>query len=720
MTEPVELPDLDEARTDRFARIIAVAAVLATVAAAAIGYLESLASEAGSRADVDAQRLAVQAFSELTRDREQAQVQYGLFVQRQGQLRNASSALEEIRFGDNASGRLAALELERDRYERLAEQTEETARRIAAGGGAPVLDPQGPDGPARDGLFPARFFSRSTLEGLRLSALRDAANEESTERGGQVASYVVMLAMLAVAVYLFGFSLTPHGRPSRKLFAGVAGALSAVAVVWGVFVSLFPPERAPDEAAAAYAEGRIANDLGDYDEAVRLLSRAIELRPTFARAYEQRAQAEFSRGSPQIGGLSSLSSPESLEKAVADQRRARELGSTDIRLLGNLGFNTLLLGLAERSQQRLDEAVALAREAEASNPRNPVYALNRAVAHLAAGDEEARDVYRDAVAKVLRQDDGFAEQAYVSGALTDLELTAAALGGETAEQADEIKAFLVGSVAAGRVLDAPAGPERRLEDVDVIMTPSTALADLPSGELDTGADEVSLQWFQRQGDLGWAALPEISGPVEDFEWTTDSTDGSTFVRRAYLAATAPPTCLPTTDYRVEVYVNGRLAATGASDPEDSLGDLTASVDPDIGYAVCHPPGWRPVANPLPGLVNGHANAGSTRGIFVVRVAAGGSVGAGTPTGRALRKFERVLTLLFPDEAPRRGASEQGAFLGLEGAQIRRYTFNGGGGVIRAGFGFDVNGALLAAIVFGEPEYMGTDEAYEVLNSVAER
>ena len=41
-------------------------------------------------------------------------------------------------------------------------------------------------------------------------------------------------------------------------------------------------------------------------------------------------------------------------------------------------------------------------------------------------------------------------------------------------------------------------------------------------------------------------------------------------------------------------------------------------------------------------------------------------------------------------------------------------------MIRAGYGFDANGALLTAIVIGEPDYMETDEAFEVLNSVTER
>jgi tetratricopeptide (TPR) repeat protein len=726
MTEPIELLDPEAASTDRFARLIAVAAVLATLAAAVVGYLESQASKAADRADVDAQQLAVRAFSDLSRSGEQAQVQYGFFVQRQAELRRASSALEETVFG---TGESQPFELERARFEKLADQTAKTARRLAASGGAPVLDRESADGPDRDGVFPARYFSKVRKEGIRLTALRDAANEEGAERGGQVASYIVMLTMLAVAVYLFGFSLTPHGRANRRLFAGVAAGLSLVAGVWALVVSVSPPERAPDEAAAAFAAGSIANGVGDYDKAVRDLDRAIELRPSFARAYQLRADAEFARGSPQPEGLISLTVPESLERAVADQEKARELGLTDVGLLNGLGFNTLLLGLEEESQDRFEEAIQLAKEAEGASPRNPIHTLNRAVAELAAGDEEAaRESYRRGVEKIIfidperrrRRNDSFAEEGFVAGALTDLELAGDAHRDEIGDDVRHFKEYVVRSVTAHRPLDEPQGEERVVREVEVEMTPATARVDLPAVAVDTDSDRVSLQWYRKEGELGWAVLQGVSGPVEDFEWTVDPIDGSTLVRRDYLTRTDPPSCLPTAEYRVEIYVNGRLAGVGKSDPTDELGDLTAATDTDIGYRICHPPNWRPLENALPGLVNGYTNADSTRGVFVARVTAGGRGGDGSAEQRGLRKLETVLGLLSPDQAPQRGPAEEGGFAGLEGEQVRRYTFNDGDEVIRAGYGFDVNGALLTAIVFGEPDYMESDESYEVLNSVADQ
>jgi len=268
------------------------------------------------------------------------------------------------------------------------------------------------------------------------------------------------------------------------------------------------------------------------------------------------------------------------------------------------------------------------------------------------------------------------------------------------------------------VLQEPEGKERTVSDVEVIMTATSALVDLPADALDTDSDRVSLQWYRKEGNLGWAVLPAVSGPVQDFEWTEDSADGSSFVRRFHV--TAPPSCLPTAEYRVEIYANGRLAGVGKSDPSDELGDLAAAIDTDIGYAVCHPPGWRPLEDALPGLVNGYVSGDGARGVFLARVTAGGRGGTGSAEQRGLRKLETVFGLLFPGEAPQRGPAEEGAFLGLEGETVRTFTFSDSDDVIRAGYGFDANGALLTAIVIGEPDYMETDEAFEVLNSVTER
>jgi len=108
------------------------------------------------------------------------------------------------------------------------------------------------------------------------------------------------------------------------------------------------------------------------------------------------------------------------------------------------------------------------------------------------------------------------------------------------------------------------------------------------------------------------------------------------------------------------------------------------------------------------------------GLSERRGIAGGLRGLGIGLSPSRLIAQTVFGLLFPGEAPQRGPAEEGAFLGLEGETIRSFTFSDSDDVIRAGYGFDANGALLTAIVIGEPDYMETDEAFEVLNSVTER
>ncbi len=712
MTEPTAGEDTD---TDRFARAIAIATVLATLIGAAIGYLQSQSSSAGGRASADAQALTTAALGALGADRERAQVQYDLFVQRQSELRRASTALEERFFGGPGAEERAALKLEQERYVRLAERTAGTARQLEERGGAPALDPAGPEGPARDGAFPTRYFANTAREGIRLAALRDAANEESGDRGAQGSSYTVMLTLLAVAVYLFGFSLTPHGRANRRLFASVAGLLTVVATGWAAFVALDVPDRAPDEAAEAFATGRVANFLGDYRDAIRALGRAVELRPTFARALQLRAEARLSLAAPFPGGATTLTPDEVLENVLDDQQRARALGSTNVELTRSLSASLLQLGLRERSDDRLQQAVVIAREAEQEDEASPAPTFDRAVAELALGREEEARAAIGAGAEKTEELDAFARERFVAGALGSLDLAATELGDEAAAAAREAKEELIRAVSnAGS--EAPS----RIDDIEATVASAGVFVDLPSGAVDPETDAMSVQWYRRDGDLGWTVLPEVSGPVQPEEMSQDPADGSAFVGRGYLAATVPPSCLPATDYRVEVYLGGGLAGTATTALAPPDGGLIAAVDPDIGYGVCRPAGWAPAADALPGLVGGFTSADRTRGVYVARIGAGVVDGRGDARTRARLTFERVLALLFPDAGVRPEGRLPGQFLFLEGEQQRAYSFGGGGGTIRAGFGFDSSGSLLAAIVFGEPGYVETAEALAVLGSVTER
>ena len=113
--------------------------------------------------------------------------------------------------------------------------------------------------------------------------------------------------MLAVAVFLFGYLLTPQGQSRRRLYSRVAVVFVAVAGVWALYQVATPVSNPPNAAATAFANGSVAaGDLNDRT-AISDFSRALKLRPRFVDAYIQRRQVEYAAGIPHIGtGTGSL------------------------------------------------------------------------------------------------------------------------------------------------------------------------------------------------------------------------------------------------------------------------------------------------------------------------------------------------------------------------------------------------------------------------------
>jgi hypothetical protein len=88
--------------------------------------------------------------------------------------------------------------------------------------------------------------------------------------------------VFGIAVFLFGFSLTPEGRRRGRLFAGTAGALAVAGAINAGAASLRETAVAPDAAAASYAHGMVALEAEDEDlleEAEEVTQRAVAADP---------------------------------------------------------------------------------------------------------------------------------------------------------------------------------------------------------------------------------------------------------------------------------------------------------------------------------------------------------------------------------------------------------------------------------------------------------
>ena len=143
-----------------------------------------------------------------------------------------STSLEQrVRAANIGQQLLYAPEAEKARLEATQAYWIKLAERSEALSG---VDRAAPDGPDLDPTFPSRLLANRTRDAVRMEALQDAANEVGEAWSGQSTTYTAMLAILAVALYLLGFSLTIGVRRAKQLFAVVGVALVLVAGGWTV------------------------------------------------------------------------------------------------------------------------------------------------------------------------------------------------------------------------------------------------------------------------------------------------------------------------------------------------------------------------------------------------------------------------------------------------------------------------------------------------------
>jgi tetratricopeptide (TPR) repeat protein len=585
-----------------------------------------------------------------------------------------------------------------------------------------------PDGPDRDPSFPRLFIAASSREAIRLGALQDASNEVGSGWSDLSTSYTAVLAILAVALYLLGFSLAVDRLRVRQLYTSLGVALLVVGGGWAALGAVDPPRPAPDEAADAYADGVLALDTAwdaqGYRDAYDSLSQAIELRPTFARAYVERADAAFRLGSPQRSGFLSISTPEWLERSTADLVRAHELGSRDIQVLANLGFQRFLQGIQADRPELFEQSIAATRQALALSPGDPVVRYNLAVALLAAGRiEESRSAYADAVRATvyldagagITRDDPYTEEAYLAGALTDLGLLESFRPGLVAEIA-EIKASIVTAVAAGGSAPASAASTLTISGLAVDIFPSEVQWRARLDGFDPGRDEISVQWLVLDpAGLGWAVLPEVSSlsvaPIPDSE-----EPGAYFHLDAYTAAITPPACLPGGTYRVELYSGGRLV--GQAEKQMAFGEFDALAVRDVGVVLCRPQGWEAAAQREPGLVAGSRSADGTEGVYVFHLQQPRlDQDPGDASVRAIEWTMATYAGLFPGRAAyvESAGTDDGYFLGLDGSRWRWYRYDGR--LVRIGAGVATDGGVTVALVFGPDAWFDGEDWQRIVESM---
>ena len=705
----------DERRADeRLSSIVAIIIAFATLIAAFAGFLQAdSANRAGARREA-AEQLSLRALASSQSAQQRAQVELETFARWTEQQTRASNALVAGLYAASDPVRANQLTLEMERWETLAAGTLSLLD----------IDPEGEFGPEQDPTFPTRYFSAATEESLRLNALQDAANEEASALDRRAASYTAILAMVAVSLYLFGLTLAVAGQWRRFGFLGVGLGLLTVGLLWLVQSILTPGYVTNPEAAAAYARGRVAliNTTGraGYREAMAHYDQAIELRPSFARAYSDRSDAIFLSESPQRTGFISIVPPEALERARADLERARALGHEGASTHGSLGFYAFLQGVQEADVALLNESAAFSQQAIALDPLQPIYRYNLAVALVAAGRlDEARAAYQEGVARSLYLDQAntrlrgepFVQEQWLAGALTDLEIVRR----YRPDLDSSIRGFkeqIVGRVAS-QSLDAPTASPAVFSDIQLDIFPAELQWQGTVQGYDAARDTIAAQWYHQDAQgLGWAVIPEVSQTAVP----TVGSDGRLFQLSPYMSRVSPPACLPSGSYRVELYVNGRLAAeaTGAVD----FGQYDAFFSRELTVALCRPPDWVRREDRLPGLIDGFQSPDLQHGVYAARLPLLGSFRdlpdvAASTVDITMESFADIFPArpTYWEEA---GTSAD-YFMGLSDTAWRWYDY--GTGYVRIAAGLTADGAVVLGMVYGPYEWFDSDEPYRILSSM---
>jgi tetratricopeptide (TPR) repeat protein len=626
----------------------------------------------------------------------------------------------------------------------LATQTEAETKTIAGTQGipyicSPSLEPGCPAAyafysPEQDPRFPTRYIEAGQWQSYRSTALRDAANEEADEAEGQFVHYAASLTMLAVAVFLLGYSLTPQGRQRHRLYAVCAGGLVLVGGTWALVHALSPVSHPPDRAATAYANGRQALNTGDYPSAIQDFNTAISLRPHFVDAYVQRAQAELNAGIPHTGsgadalpttaGPNTIASGAALSAAIRDDERAVEEGTSSPTLLSDLGKDLLYRGLLAHSAADLRESRSDLAESLRTfkSQQNSTYLTAGAKLRIAEDDlalrrPAAAAEYHQAEQALLAPDVPL--EAALAPALTDLSLiesTRPALRGAVAAVRRELilTGDLAGTTLGGRPPSASA-PTKPVQftGVQAQPDPGHALWTLKNVGSLTDRDVLSVQWEYQDPLHGeWAVLPELSGPVGRNSLSALGSDGLASNNASYVSSSNPATCLPPGMFKVELYVNGQLA--GSATAHSNWPALHAVRLNDVDGAMCVPTSWNALASKTGVDVYGAPKGIAGAAILDIPKGAVGTASA-PELVYVMQKFLGGFagsSGLFPGLTPAGKASSTLFFMSASNGQAQEWAYKGG--FLFSGAGTAPNGQDYVGIAWGP----NASEAQDVFYSLS--
>ncbi|MEY2453381.1 MAG: hypothetical protein QOD92_2955 [Acidimicrobiaceae bacterium] len=560
----VEAPELEvDEDAPTFRRRLALAVVLITLFGAVVAYLHESNSNLEDNAAREAQIASIKGFGQQVGASTEFRFDYRVFVQRQLlERRHLVAAARQRSTLDSTQASFYGSES--NRWTELRDAIGK-ATQLADDQAAVALDSQLQTAPDEARLTQKVFANKAN------------------DYGNKADSYVALLTVLAVGLFLIGLSLTVTGR--GRYFLAVPGvAVAIVCLGWSLLITTSSISQVTPKAINLTAEGQALASSGDPKGAIDKYRDAIADSPDFGAAFARLADAEFQAGASSSAGnqFQSLSDADATRRAIDAGEKAISLGEGGASLLSDVGFFHFTLG-------EYDRAADLSQQALDGNDQFPPLVFNLGVAQVGQGDESgALQTYERGIELLREEQDNGLRLQIIAAARTDLEI-AVDRTPDRKDLAQQMKGLL--AAAEAPILDsrdpipdgAPA--DASVSDVEIRTDRFRLFASYNAEGFDTNTPLANVWYFRPLDRNG-------QGPFEQ----VFPLDRATLTGGARLETEPVENgdCLPGGDYRVEVYAGRDLLASADQHFDDSpLGTLIVDGGEDVGFTMCHPDDWKP-------------------------------------------------------------------------------------------------------------------------------
>jgi|GEM_PF-6800961 len=275
-------------------------------------------------------------------------------------------------------------------------------------GFSPMLQTPYLDDPIAGSIDLPRYYADQEYEPTYWQQRREAAALINDVWNSKSSTYVTVLTLFAVALFLFGIAATIGGK-LRGAFVILGMLIALGATAWMTRTYLAPVKVRPEPAMQAMARGHVdlyrAATLRDwrqkedalkyFQSAIEQLDEALQIDPEYPAALGERASAYLQAGEQRL--LDREDAARFLQYGIDDYRTAIDQGDDSIYNLWNLGWAYFLLGDQPASLQYTDRALEKA-------PQQIGLYLNKALALRALGKvDDAFAMVQEAYQRAIDQ-----------------------------------------------------------------------------------------------------------------------------------------------------------------------------------------------------------------------------------------------------------------------------------------------------------------------------